>query len=52
MRDWKELDEIEQLELRAAYDRELADQPPTCLIEEKIMRFRAWLVSRGIDYPA
>ena len=47
---WQALNADEQLRLREAYGRYLDTLPPTCSLEKKIERFRAWLAERGIRY--
>jgi hypothetical protein len=50
-RDWPTLSSEEQLALREAYGRFLDTQPPSCDLEVKRERFRAWLADRRIRYP-
>jgi hypothetical protein len=49
-RDWEALDDAEQTEFRVAFGHYLDGLPPTCSLDAKIERFRAWLAARGIDY--
>lgn len=50
IRDWNELDPSQQLALREAYGHHLDTLPPSCDLEVKIERFRAWLLERGVRY--
>jgi hypothetical protein len=49
-RDWNALRDAEQTELRVAFGHYLDGLPPTCSLDTKIERFRAWLAARGVDY--
>jgi hypothetical protein len=50
MRDWSSLTEDEQTELRIAFGHYLDGLPPTCSLDTKVERFRAWLAERGVLY--
>jgi hypothetical protein len=47
---WNDLDEARQLRLREDYGRYLDSLPPTCDLETKTERFRAWLAERGVAF--
>jgi hypothetical protein len=49
-RDWQALSDEEQTALRVAFGHYLDSLPPTCSLEAKIERFRAWLAARDVDY--
>jgi hypothetical protein len=48
--DWDDLDEDRQTALRVEFGHWLDALPPTCSLETKVARFRAWLGERGIEY--
>jgi hypothetical protein len=48
--DWESLPVDRQLELKVAFGWYLDALPPTCSLETKIERFRAWLRERGIRH--
>ena len=50
MRDWNELSDDEQLQLREAYGHYLDTLPPTCSMDAKIERFTRWLAEKKIIY--
>jgi hypothetical protein len=50
LQHWDGLDADTQTQLRIAFGHYLDGLPPTCSLETKVARFRAWLASRGIDY--
>jgi hypothetical protein len=49
-RSWEALKLEEQTALLDAYGHWLDHLPPTCSMEVKTARFRAWLDARGIDF--
>ncbi|WP_157771565.1 hypothetical protein [Thioclava nitratireducens] len=50
MTRWKELSPERQMDLRAAYDIEMARHTNTCSIDEKIARFAEWLAPQGVAF--
>jgi len=50
LKPWADLTPEEQLRLREAYGRYLDTLPPTCDLEVKLDRFRAWLAERGVRF--
>ncbi|MGM0593696.1 MAG: hypothetical protein ACQETD_04080 [Pseudomonadota bacterium] len=52
MLDWEELERDEQINLLIEYGDYLDGLPPTCSMETKEQRLRAWLAEKGIDYAA
>jgi hypothetical protein len=49
--DWNSLAPAEQTAIRVEYGRYLDTLPPTCSLQRKVERFRAWLRDvKGIDY--
>ena len=52
LRPWRGLAAQEQLALREAYGHYLDSLPPTCDLQTKVERFRAWLAERGVLYCA
>jgi hypothetical protein len=50
LRDWSSLATDEQTALRVAFGDWLDQLPPTCSLDTKIARFRAWLRARGVRY--
>jgi hypothetical protein len=47
---WNDLDPDQQTALQVEYGHWLDALPPTCSMQTKIERFRAWLATRGIAY--
>jgi len=47
---WNDLDKARQLQLREDYGRYLDSLPPTCDLDTKTERFRAWLAERGVVF--
>ncbi len=47
---WSELAPDRQLQLREDYGRYLDQLPPTCDLDTKTERFRAWLAERGVAF--
>jgi len=47
---WRDLDKARQLQLREDYGRYLDGLPPTCDLDTKTERFRAWLAERGVAF--
>jgi hypothetical protein len=52
LKPWADLSPEEQLALREAYGRYLDTLPPTCDLEVKLDRFRAWLAERGVRFDS
>ncbi|WP_292025052.1 hypothetical protein [Maritimibacter sp. UBA3975] len=52
MRNWADLPAEEQRVLREAYQAELDRAPRTCTLDEKILRFAAWLAERDVAFSA
>ncbi|MGV6848257.1 MAG: hypothetical protein ACWA5A_07760 [Marinibacterium sp.] len=52
LRDWKDLPESEQLELREAYGRDPECQTGLCSMYAKMAQFSDWLERRGIRFGA
>lgn len=50
MTRWTELSAERQMDLRAAYEIEMARQTNTCSLDEKITRFANWLAPQGIAF--
>jgi len=50
LKPWADLGPDEQLALREAYGRYLDTLPPTCDMDRKLERFRAWLAERGVRF--
>jgi hypothetical protein len=50
LRPWSNLDTEEQTALRISYGHYLDQLPPTCSMETKQARFRAWLAQQGIGW--
>jgi hypothetical protein len=50
LEDWGDLSPERQLALREAYGRYLDQLPPTCDLEQKVERFRAWLATQGVRF--
>jgi hypothetical protein len=48
--NWDDLDPDQQTALQVEYGHWLDTLPPTCSMQTKIERFRAWLSTRGIAY--
>ncbi|KFE35897.1 hypothetical protein [Thioclava atlantica] len=47
---WKDLSAERQMDLRAAYEIEMAKQSKTCSLDEKVARFAEWLAPQGIAF--
>lgn len=47
---WESLTPERQLALREEFGRYSDGLPPTCSMETKIERFRAWLGERGVAF--
>ena len=52
MRQWSRLSPAEQLALREDFGRYQDSLPPTCSMDAKIERFRAWLAEHDVDLDA
>ena len=52
MRQWSRLSPAEQLALREDFGRYQDSLPPTCSMDAKIERFRAWLAEHDVDFDA
>lgn len=50
MTRWTELTPERQMDLRAAYEVEMAKQGATCSLDEKVVRFANWLAPQGIAF--
>jgi hypothetical protein len=50
LREWRSLSSEEQTALVIAHGHYLDSLPPTCHVETKVARLRAWLRERGIRY--
>jgi len=50
LKPWAHLTPAEQLRLREEYGRYLDTLPPTCDLDVKLDRFRAWLAERGVRF--
>lgn len=50
MTPWREISPERQAALQSAYAEEMARQTNTCVMDEKIARFAAWLAPQGISF--
>jgi hypothetical protein len=50
LKSWVDLTPEEQVRLREEYGRYLDTLPPTCDLDVKLDRFRAWLAARGVRF--